>query len=136
MIGGRWIAIAGDLHGDVSRLERLLRRFERAASAEVVLVLQVGDLELPDDARPLRGAEVVFIDGNHDKEGAAAPGWTSLGRSGVVERHGVRIGGLSGTYHPKLSEEPAAPGAGAGEHCTRDDVAALLAARLDVLLLH
>lgn len=134
MIGGRWIAIAGDLHGELPRLDKLLRRFERATRGKVALVLQVGDLELGPDARPLRGIEMVSIGGNHDATTEVAPGFTSLGRAGVVERLGLRIGGLSGTYHPRLSEEPGP--ARTGEHCTRDDVALLLAAKVDVLLLH
>jgi hypothetical protein len=134
VIGGRWIAVAGDLHGALAVLERLLGRFERASGGRVELVLQVGDLELPEDARTRR--DLVFIGGNHDTPREVAPGFHSLGRAGAIERHGVRIGGLSGTYHPRLSEEPRDGKAAPDEHCTRDDVAVLLAEKLDILLLH
>ncbi len=133
MIGGCWIAIAGDVHGDLARLDRLLGRFERAAEARVSLVLQVGDLELPDDARPLR-AEVVFVSGNHDPGETVREGYTSLGPAGVVEREGVRIGGLSGIFHPGISQgssRTASP-----EYCKPEHVALLLRERLDILLLH
>jgi predicted phosphodiesterase len=132
---GAWIAAAGDLHGELSALERLIRRFEKAASASVALVLQVGDLEVPEDAAPLE-YEIVYVGGNHDGPSATRPGFTALGRAGVVERSGLRIGGLSGTYHPRFSEEARTRAERSAEYSTRDDVAALLGERLDVLLLH
>lgn len=132
---GRWIAVAGDVHGALAELCELLGRFARASGCSVDLLLQVGDLELPED--PLRlPCETIYISGNHEtwKRLESSDGFTYVGRSGVVERLGLRIGGFSGIYHPRHSEEPTP---GSGEHGTRADVAALLAERaIDILLVH
>jgi predicted phosphodiesterase len=132
----RWIAVAGDVHGALDRLGELLERFARAVGRRVDLLLQVGDLELPEDA-PAFPFETIFVSGNHEtweRLDLPAPGFTYVGRAGVVERLGLRIGGLSGIHHPAISE---GPGPGRREHGTRADVAALLAlGAVDVLLVH
>jgi predicted phosphodiesterase len=130
-VSAHWIAVVGDLHGAVPALRALLRRFEKATRARVELILQVGDLELEAGVGNL--PEIVAIEGNHDAP-RTRDGVTALGRAGVVERLGLRIAGLSGTYHPGLSEQ-ADPGD--TRACTRDDVSRLLGAgHVDVLLLH
>lgn len=135
VIGGAWIAAAGDVHGELSALGRLVDRFEKAAGASVALIVQVGDLEIAEDAAPL-ASEIVYVGGNHDGPSSTKPGFTALGRAGVVERAGLRIGGLSGVYHPRFSEEARTRAGRSAEYSTRDDVAVLLGEKLDVLLLH
>ncbi|MBI3723606.1 metallophosphoesterase [bacterium] len=168
----RWIAVAGDVHGEIDELASLLARFEEATGHPVDLLLQVGDLEphrfdrdleslcMPEKRRsvgdfPLYAkgekklpCEVVFIGGNHEpwsfleehaNGGEIAPGFTFLGRSGRVERFGLRIGGLSGIYNAAHSERPRSPRfeKRRATYFVRDEVALLLnGGPLDVLLVH
>ncbi len=74
---------------------------ERRRLGDFYLVLG-GELRYP--------SEVLFIGGNHEPYGwletlrdggEVAPSIRYLGRAGVVERHGLRIAGLSGIHSPK-----------------------------------
>lgn len=97
--------------------------------------------------------EVVFIAGNHEpygwldehaSGGELIPGLTYLGRAGAVERLGLRIGGLSGIYHPLHSERDRRASSSEGTktwklatYSTREEEARALAlGSVDVLLLH
>lgn len=69
-----------------------------------------GDLRYP--------AEVLFIGGNHEPYGwleqyptggELVPGIVYLGRAEVVERHGLRIAGLSGIHSPTRYRDPLPP---------------------------
>lgn len=114
-------AVAGDWHGDLSIARAVVRTLK---SEDVHLLLHVGDLavrwpgpkkgrfdkrlgQLLDDA----DIEFLFIDGNHDNHGElrelkALPDGTRrlsarmsyVPRGAVIERHGIRIGGLGGAY--------------------------------------
>jgi predicted phosphodiesterase len=114
-------AVAGDWHGDLSIARAVVRTLK---SEDVHLLLHVGDLavrwpgpkkgrfdkrlgQLLDDA----DIEFLFIDGNHDnhkelRELTPLPDGTRrlsdrmsyVPRGTVIERHGVRIGGLGGAY--------------------------------------
>jgi len=114
-------AVAGDWHGDLSIARAVVRTLK---SEDVHLLLHVGDLavrwpgpkkgrfekrltQLLDDA----DIEFLFIDGNHDNHkelrelSLLADGTRRLSdrmnylpRGVVVERHGLRIGGLGGAY--------------------------------------
>lgn len=114
-------AVAGDWHGDLSIARAVVRTLK---SEGVHLLLHVGDLavrwpgpkkgrfdkrlgQLLDDA----DVEFLFIDGNHDNHEELreltplTDGTRRLSdrisympRGTVIERHGVRIGGLGGAY--------------------------------------
>ncbi|MGX5715501.1 metallophosphoesterase family protein [Arthrobacter sp. MAHUQ-56] len=114
-------AVAGDWHGDLSIARAVVRTLK---CEDVHLLLHVGDLavrwpgpkkgrfdkrlgQLLDDA----DVELLFIDGNHDnhkelRELEPLPDGTQrlsgqmsyVPRGTVIERHGVRIGGLGGAY--------------------------------------
>jgi predicted phosphodiesterase len=114
-------AVAGDWHGDLSIARAVVQTLK---SEDVHLLLHVGDLavrwpgpkkgrfdkrlgQLLDDA----DIEFLFIDGNHDnhaelRELALLPEGTRrlsdrmsyVPRGTVIERHGIRIGGLGGAY--------------------------------------
>lgn len=114
-------AVAGDWHGDLSIARAVIRTLK---SEDIHLLLHVGDLavrwpgpkkgrfdkrlgQLLDDA----DIEFLFIDGNHDnhkelRELSPLPDGTKrlsdqiryLPRGAVIERQGIRIGGLGGAY--------------------------------------
>jgi predicted phosphodiesterase len=114
-------AVAGDWHGDLSVARAVVRTLK---SQDVHLLLHVGDLAVrwpgPKKGRfdkrlgqLLEDAEIefLFIDGNHDnhkelRELPPLPDGTRrlsdhmsyMPRGTVIERHGVRIGGLGGAY--------------------------------------
>lgn len=120
-MGAFKFAVAGDWHGDLSIARAVVRTLEEE---DVHLLLHVGDLgvrwpgpkkgrfekrltQLLNDA----DIEFLFIDGNHDNHkelrelSLLADGtrrlsdrMTYLPRGVVVERHGIRIGGLGGAY--------------------------------------
>lgn len=114
-------AVAGDWHGDLSIARAVVRTLN---SEDVHLLLHVGDLavrwpgpkkgrfdkrlgKLLDDA----DIEFLFIDGNHDNhkelrelkpihDGTRrlSDRMSYVPRGTVIERHGIRIGGLGGAY--------------------------------------
>ncbi len=169
----RHIFALGDIHGHHGMAVRLCRDAMRATGITPSLILQVGDFDasasdediasMPVPARYRRlgdfkewgnqyPAEVLYVAGNHEPVRLLAPIWGGgevtpgvrfLGRSGVVERFGVRIAGLSGNYSmrdyqrqlPRLEHDNSNR---RGQlHIRRDDIDVLLAeSPVDILLLH
>ena len=154
-------AVAGDWHGDLSIARAVVRTLK---SEDVHLLLHVGDLavrwpgpkkgrfdkrlgQLLDDA----DIEFLFIDGNHDnhkelRELKPLPDGTRrlsdrmsyLPRGTVIERHGVRIGGLGGAYSVDRRWRTEGKDVWADlEEPTPEEAERLIAsARVDVLLTH
>ena len=80
---------------------------------------QVGDYPAYHVGEKSFPAEVVFIGGNHEAYnwletmptgGRLGPQCYYLGRWGVIERLGLRIGGLTGNYSPRAYEAGRMPG--------------------------
>lgn len=154
-------AVAGDWHGDLSIARAVVRTLK---SEDVHLLLHVGDLavrwpgpkkgrfdkrlgQLLDDA----DIEFLFIDGNHDNhkelreltplsDGAKrlSERMSYLPRGTVIERHGVRIGGLGGAYSVDRRWRTEGKDLWAElEEPTHDEAERLIAsAPVDVLLTH
>lgn len=169
----RNIYAIGDVHGHHQQAVQLCRDAASVTGLRPNIIVQVGDFNsactqedvdsVPAPARyrvlgdfaeygSKYPAEVVFIGGNHEPVRALEPAWGGgevapgvrfLGRSGVVERYGLRIAGLSGNYRGRDYARPLSPLA--SDNCNKKeqlyirkgDTELLLGERpVDILLMH
>jgi len=87
----------------------------------------------------------VFTGGNHEAWGVLEPhndgGYVAtnmfyLGRAGILDLDGVRVGGLTGLFHPKHYRQPLGKPSHRWKYYREQDVDKLSQERLDILLLH
>ncbi len=160
------VCAVGDSHGHLDDMYRIVEALEREVEREVDLVVQVGDFgawpdpERLDEATRRHGGAgdfprwmatrraaprpTVFIPGNHEDfgwlmergAGEVLPGLQFLPWAGVVERGGLKIGGLGGCYSPRSYAMKSLSGARRRHYCRSEVRALSRVGRLDLLLLH
>jgi len=138
--------IVGDIHGNFTALERILRRHP-----EIPFWLCVGDVASTTGAYPTPVAPLYWIKGNNesfDRIDAFRGGTDSVANlhyipNGTMIRvGGVTVAGVGGTFAPTwfdtpVSQLPRNPRDDKRRHFVREEVAAGLAlGRVDVLLTH
>ncbi|HNW92071.1 MAG TPA: metallophosphoesterase [bacterium] len=165
--------VIGDVHGQHGKAVQLCSDAASATGLRPDTILQVGDFNpaltqadvesVPAPARYRRlgdfsvwghryPAELIHIGGNHEPVRMLEPIWSGgevasgvrfLGRAGVLERCGLRIGGLSGNYRARDYDQPLpvlSPDNSNRKgllHIRKSDVDKLLAEPpVDILLMH
>ena len=138
--------IVGDIHGNFTALDRVLRRHP-----EVPFWLCVGDVASTTGAYPTPPAPLYWIKGNNesfDRIDAFVAGRETVAnlhyiRNGTAARIGaITVAGVGGTFAPTwydtaASELPRRPKDDKRRHFVRDEVEACKAlGRVDVLLTH
>lgn len=121
----RRIWFAGDVHGQLGRIEQLLREWRDSRSELPSWLVFLGDIHLiqnmtfSEALEPLRavapGLRVSFIHGNHD--GDSHEVWDRLQDCGdavplhgsVVNMCGIRVAGLGGNFQGRVWMPPSEP---------------------------
>jgi Icc-related predicted phosphoesterase len=138
--------VIGDIHGNFSALDRVLRRHP-----EVPFWLCVGDVASLSGAYPEPAAPLYWIKGNNESFDRIAGMTAGTGTipnlhyipNGTATRVGtITVAGVGGTFAPTWFETPAAelpakPKDDKRRHFVREEIdAAKLLGRVDVLLTH